>query len=184
MPDRPAIIVITGIQGAGKSTVGRLLAGRFARGAFVEADALQRMIVSGGQWVTKSGGSGAMTAEATNQLRLRLRNSCLVARSFFEAGFTAVVDDIIIGERWDHLREDLCGQPFYVVVLAPNVATVIARDAAREKTVGAEWAGFLDGELRKTMAGVGLWIDSTRQSPEETVEDIMERIWDEGLVES
>jgi hypothetical protein len=184
MLERTAIIVVTGIQGAGKSTVGRLLAGRFARGAFVEVDALQRMIVSGGQWVTESGGPNAMTSEAASQLRLRLRNACLLARSFFGAGFTAVLDDIIIGERWDHLREDLGGQPFYFVVLAPDAGTVIARDAARQKTVGAEWAHFLAGELRKTMAGVGLWVDSSGQSPEETVEKIVQRIWDEGLVES
>jgi hypothetical protein len=94
-----------------------------------------------------------------------------------------VLDDIIIGERWDHLREDLSGQPFYFVVLAPNAETVIARDASREKTVGAEWA-FLDVELRKTMARIGLWVDSTAQSQEETVEEIVRRIWDEGLVES
>jgi hypothetical protein len=34
------------------------------------------------------------------------------------------------------------------------------------------------------MAGVGLWVDSSGQSPEETVEKIVQRIWDEGLVES
>lgn len=79
MLELPSIVVITGIQGACKSTIGRMLAGRFARGAFVEADALQRMIVSGGQWVTKSGGPAGMTDEAADQLRLRLRNSCLVA---------------------------------------------------------------------------------------------------------
>ena len=93
-------------------------------------------------------------------------------------------DDIIIGERWEHLRDELRGVPFYFVVLAPDVETVIARDAAREKTVGAEWAHFLDGDLRKTMAGVGLWVDSSGQSPEETVDEIVRRIWDEGLVES
>lgn len=184
MLERPAIIVITGIQGAGKSTVGRVLAGRFARGAFVEADALQKMIVSGRVWATETGGRGELTEETVRQLRLRLHNSCLLAGSFYEAAFTVIIDDIIVGERWDHLRDELRGVSFYFVVLAPDVETAIRRDATREKMVGAEWAHFLDGELRKTMAGVGLWVDSTRQSPEETVEEIVQRIWDEGLVES
>ncbi len=180
----PAIIVVTGIQGAGKSTVGALLAARFERGAFVEADALQKMIVSGGEWATETGEPGGpMTEETRRQLRLRLRNACLLARSFREAGFTAVIDDIIIGERWDHLREDLAGLPFYFVVLAPEVETVITRDAGRPKTVGAGWAEHLDGELRRTMAGAGLWVDGTRQTAEETVDEIMRRL-DEGLVES
>jgi adenylylsulfate kinase-like enzyme len=183
MLERPAIIVVTGIQGAGKSTVGPLLAARFERGAYVEADALQKMIVSGGRWVTETSGAGDIADEAGRQLRLRLRNACLVARSFYDAGFTAIIDDIIVGERWGHLREDLRGQSFYLVVLAPDVETVIARDAARDHVAGAEWGHFLDGELRKTMASIGLWVDSARQSPEETVEEIVKRL-DEGLVES
>lgn len=43
---QPGIIVLTGIMAAGKSTVARLLAQRFVRGVYIEADALQRMIVS------------------------------------------------------------------------------------------------------------------------------------------
>jgi chloramphenicol 3-O-phosphotransferase len=149
---------MTGIQAAGKSTVARLLAGRFTWGVHVEADALQRMIVSGGEWV----------------LRLRLRNMCLLGKSFYDHGFSVVLDDIIIGERWDHLREELQGYPFTLVVLAPSTAVVRDRDANRGKQpLGARWAEYLDAELRKTMAGVGMWIDSANQTPDETVDAIV-----------
>ncbi len=177
--EEPAIIVVSGIQGAGKSTVARMLAGWFARGVHIEGDALQRMIVSGGEW---AGEAGEPAGEAARQLRLRLHNACLVARSFLAAGFTAVVDDIIIGERFDELRAELAGVPFRLVVLAPDVATVIARDGEREKTAGEEWARYLDGEQRKTMAGSGLWVDSRGQTAAETVDEIMSRLGGEGLI--
>ena len=169
---QPAIIVVSGIMAAGKSTVARLLAGRFARGVHVEADALQRMIVAGGAWV---GESGEPTGETARQLRLRLRNMCLLGRSFYEAGFTAVLDDIIIGDRWRELQDDLHGLPFSLVVLAPSVDVVTRkRDMGRTKAPqGAAWATYLDRELRVTMAGIGLWVDSSDQTPEETVEAIL-----------
>jgi predicted kinase len=40
--------LITGIPGAGKTTVARLLAGQLERAAHIEADRLQEWIVSGG----------------------------------------------------------------------------------------------------------------------------------------
>ena len=179
--EEPAIIVVSGVQGAGKSTVARSLAERFSRGVHIEADTLQRMIVSGGEWM---GEPGEPPGEAGRQLRLRLDNACLLARSFFDAGFTAVLDDIIIGERFDHLRADLAGLPFRLVVLAPDVAVAIERDAARAYTVGAEWARYLDEEQRRTMAGRGLWVNSSGQTVAETVDEVMSRLGDEGLVES
>ncbi|MEO6892476.1 MAG: zeta toxin family protein, partial [Ktedonobacteraceae bacterium] len=114
-PERPVLIVVTGIMAAGKSTIARLLAGRFARGVHIEADVLQHMIVSGGEWPGEPGEPGV---EAKRQLRLRLKNMCLLGTSFFEAGFTVVLDDIILGDRWHHLQEDLRGVPFSLVVLA------------------------------------------------------------------
>lgn len=173
--DRHAIIVITGVQAAGKSTVARLLARRFARGVHVEADALQRMIVSGAAWADAP---GPPSPEAERQLRLRLRHMCLLGASFFDSGFSVVLDDIILGERWAQLQADLAGRPFSLVVLAPRCEVAIERDVARAKqTLGQAWADYLDSVLRDTMAGVGLWIDNSEQTPEATVDQIVRGLW-------
>jgi len=168
----PSVIVVTGIQAAGKSTVARLLTQRFERGVHIEADVLQQMIVSGGEWVTEAGVIGE---EAGRQLRLRLHNACLLAKSFLEAGFTPVIDDIIMGERFDQLKPELAGVSFELIVLAPSPDLVAAkRDTGRGKPLlGKKWARYLDDALRETMAGEGIWIDSSCQTPEETVEEIV-----------
>jgi predicted kinase len=87
-------MVISGLPGAGKSTTARELATRFERAAHVEGDQLQRLVVSGCVWPE---GNRDMTADAAGQLRWRLRNACLLARSFLDAGFAAVIDDIVAG---------------------------------------------------------------------------------------
>lgn len=167
------IIVVTGVMAAGKSTIARLLAQQFARGVHIEADVLQHMIVSGGQWAGDSE-AGEPEDETARQLRLRLKNMCQLGISFFEAGFTVVLDDIILGERWQHLQHDLDGYPFLLVVLAPHVDIVEQRDQNRpQSTRGRAWAAYLDHELRQTMSGKGLWIDTSTQTPEQTVDDIL-----------
>ncbi len=172
MKHEPAIIAITGIQAAGKSTIARLLAQRFARGAYVEGDALQHMIVAGAQGVQEP---GAPTGEAARQYLLRLKHMCLLGKSFFEAGFTVALDDIIMGDAWPYVQDQLQGTPFSLIVLAPRVEVVVEqRDTSRAKRpLGAAWAVYLDDVLRSTMADVGHWIDTSDQTPDETVDAIL-----------
>jgi len=171
----PAIILITGIPGAGKTTVARALAARFPRGVHIEGDALQNMIVSGRVWPEPPEPRG----EAADQLALRYRNEALLARSFFEAGFHAVIDDIVIGEWLDIHREILARLPLHLVVLAPGLEAVKARNAGRDKDVFEAW-GYLDRDLREQMQGIGLWVDSTGQTVEQTVDEVLGRVWDIG----
>lgn len=161
------IIVISGMQGAGKSTVAAALARRFEHGAHISADVLQKMIVSGAVWPEDR----EMSDEAALQLRLRLRNMCLLGRSFADAGFTAVLDDIIIGERAQHLREEMDATPYTLVMLTPSLESVKAREAERGTRLWEQWA-WMDDEARAT-PGVDLFIDSSAMSVGETVEFVV-----------
>ena len=123
-----AVFIVAGIPGAGKTTVSRLLAERFDRGVHVESDLFQRMIVSGGLWVNEE-----PAEEAQRQLRLRGRNACLLADSFFEAGFTPVIDDVVIGSR---LGEFTRRSPQPAGALRPAHATAGHRPAAGQRAAG------------------------------------------------
>jgi adenylylsulfate kinase-like enzyme len=161
------IIAISGMQGAGKSTVAAALAARLPRAAHICADTLHKMIVSGALWPEDR----QMSDEGALQLRLRLHNMCLLAKSFADAAFTAILDDIIIGERAQHLREEMAATPYTLVMLTPSLESVKQREAGRGTQLWEAW-GWMDAEARAT-EGVDEWVDSTALSIEATVEGII-----------
>ncbi|MFB7187410.1 AAA family ATPase [Streptomyces sp. NPDC056178] len=161
-------VLLTGIPGSGKSTVATALAGRFRMAAHIEVDALQQMIVSGGQWP-----SPAANAEADRQIFLRARNACLLADSFARAGFIPVLDDVVVRRsHLDFYRTTLAAVPLHIVVLAPGPAEAWRRNQAREKALATDWSP-LDEAMRSELAQQGIWIDNAAQSVEETVEAIL-----------
>jgi chloramphenicol 3-O-phosphotransferase len=178
------VFVVSGTQGAGKTTVASLLAQSFPRGVHIEADLLQRMIVAGGVW-PDAGATNAsqpdVLGEAGDQLRLRLHHACLLARSFVSHGFSAVIDDIVIGKRLDDLLDELNGEPFYFIMLLPDTEAVRQRELGRGSRLFEQWE-WLDGEARQRTRRLGLWLDTSRQSPRETVVEIVARA-QEALVE-
>ncbi|WP_345393869.1 AAA family ATPase [Nonomuraea salmonea] len=86
------VVVITGVSAAGKSTVAQALAERLPRAAHVRGDVFRRMVVAGRAEMTPEAGD-----EAVRQLRLRYRLAAATADMYFDAGFTAIVQDVIIG---------------------------------------------------------------------------------------
>ena len=169
MSDEPRIIVISGLPGAGKSTAAALLAQQLPRAAHIEADRLQQFIVSGGEWPY---GGRETSDEAERQLRLRLHNACLLARSFVEHGFSAIIDDIVIGTRLDELIEELSELPFSFVMLNPTYEHVRQRWLAMNSPFADSWA-WIDEEIRLHTQHLGLWLDTTLLTPEQTVDQIL-----------
>ena len=178
--DSPVIFLISGAQGSGKSTVARRLAARFDRGVHIEADALQRMIVKGATWPEPPAPRG----EAERQLRMRARHAAMLADSFFKEGFTVVIDDILIGEQLEYMRAQISSRPLMLVNLAPPLAVLRDRNAARPgKDVHLPWNPILDEEMRRVQSDMGIWIDNSRQTPDETVDEILRRTPEEGSLD-
>ena len=164
----PRVIVISGLPGAGKSSVAHRLAQQFPRAAHIEADALQNMIVSGASWPDPD-----LSPESERQLRLRATHGCQLADSFARAGFCAVLDDIFIGDRIDHLRADLHTRPFHFVMLNPSLPALRTRNATRAKRDAYHQSERLFDVVQSQTARIGLWLDTSALDATQTVEKIL-----------
>lgn len=68
-------------------------------------------------------------------------------------------------------------RPVHVVVLAPRADALAVRASARGKAGYGVWeAEELDRGLRETTPRLGLWLDTSEQTPEETVDEILARL--------
>ncbi|MFF9287156.1 AAA family ATPase [Streptomyces griseosporeus] len=155
---------------SGKSTVAQLLAERLPRSVHLRGDMFRRMVVSGREEFTPQ-----PTAEATAQLRLRYQASAAVADLYAQAGWTVVVQDVVLGEHLDSFLDAVTSRPRYLIVLAPTPEAVAAREADRSKIgYGGPWTvDILDDVLRRGTPRRGLWLDTSCQTPDQTVDQIL-----------
>jgi predicted kinase len=171
-----AIVLVTGIQAAGKSTIAQALAERPPRSVHVRGDVFRRMVVGGRAEMTPE-----PSDEAIQQLRLRYQLAAQVSDAYFEAGFTVITQDAILGEQLAEVTTLIRDRPLLVIVLAPQADTIAARENARGKTAYGTWAiNQLDPVLKHQTPRIGLWFDTSHQSPTETVDEILARGWAEA----
>ncbi len=180
LTEQRVVVLITGISGAGKSTVGDLLARRFDRGVHVDGDVFRQMVVAGRVKETAD-----PSPEAFRLLRLRYMLGAATADAYFNAGFSVVVQDVVIGPILRDYVGMIQSRPLCVVTLAPRCEVVAAREAARPKTAyppGGDQIAVFDDALRRETPRIGLWLDTSEQTPEQTVDEIVARSWDEARV--
>jgi hypothetical protein len=172
------VYLISGIQGAGKTTVSRLLAARYEHAAHIDGSAMQGMVVSGGIWPDPN----RPEKDWLPQLELRARNAALLADSFFEAGVLPIVDDIAVGNQMTVYTSAIRSRPLLVVQLAPRADVALARGRARSTGYGGEEWLKLDAVMRRENAGVGFVLDTSDMTEQETVDAILARAPSEAAV--
>ena len=170
VPTSPRIILITGNMAAGKSSVAQALAERLPRSVHLRGDQFRRMIVNG-----RAEMSFELSAEAQQQLSLRYHLAADAAKSYFQAGFTVVYQDIIVGVALAEMVTTFKDFPLNVIVLCPRVEVVAARESSRSKTGYPSDAAIqaFDRVLRQETPRIGYWLDSSEMTVAETVDTIL-----------
>ena len=161
--------LINGIPGSGKTSTARALAARLPRAAHIEGDRLQDSIISG-----SVPPGGLPREEEERQIHLNVHNQCLLADSFSREDITPVIDYVIINpDRLEEYRKHLPKLILNLVTLSPGIPTALERDLQRpDKTVAQMWT-HLDEIMRRELNGVGLWLDNSTFTIEETVDYIL-----------
>jgi chloramphenicol 3-O-phosphotransferase len=163
------VIVITGAMAAGKSTIAELLAQRLPRSVHVRGDVFRRMVVNG-----RSDMGPEASPDALAQLRLRYDLAAHAADRYADLGFDVVVQDVIIGPDLAAFVDRIQTARRYLVVLSPSVSALQEREDRRAKSGYVHFsAAALDKTLRRDTPRIGYWLDSTAQTPEDTVGDLL-----------
>jgi len=178
--DGPLLLVITGVPAAGKSTVAQLIAERLDPAVHVRGDVFRRMVVSGRADMTAD-----PTPEALRQLDLRYRLAGQTADAYHRAGFSVVLQDVIIGRPLADLVDRLAATPLYVVTLTPSAEAIARREAGRAKVAYRAEAASIDALAKAVddeQPPIGMRLDSSYLTAEETADAIMRVAPAEALV--
>jgi predicted kinase len=164
-------VIVSGMPGAGKSTVTELAGHLLPRAAQVKGDDVNLMIRSGRVWFM-----GEPKEEALRQDELCNRNMCSLANNFVDFGFTVLMDTVVADRaELDFLLALLSPRPVRLVTLAPGVEVCQYRNATRDPNEHFEFDGYhrLEADMRRELGEVGWWFDTSAITPAETAEQLV-----------
>jgi predicted kinase len=164
-------VIVSGMPGAGKSTVTALAARLLPRAARVSGDGVNLMVLSG-----RVGFRGEPADEALRQDELCNRNMCSLANNFVDFGFMVLMDTVVADRaELDFLVGLLSPRPVWLVTLAPGIAACQQRNAMRDPIDQFFFDGYdqLEADMRRDCGEVGWWFDTSALTPAQTAEQLV-----------
>jgi len=173
-------VIVTGMPGAGKSTITDLAARLLPRAAQVGGDAVNMMVRTGFVWFM-----GKPTEEAIRQDELCNRNMCSLANNFIDFGFTVLMDTVLADRaELDFFIALMSPRPVRLVVLAPGIEVCKHRNAMRNPEERLEFDGYerLEADMKREFGDVGWWLDTSAITPDQTAEQLVVELADRTAV--
>jgi predicted kinase len=170
----PGCVIVTGMPGAGKSTITSLAAQLMPRAAQVSGDAVNVMIRSGSVWFM-----GRPSEEALRQDELCNRNMCSLANNFIDFGFTVLMDTVLADRaELDFFTALMSPRPVRLVVLDPGIEVCRSRNAGRDAEEQFEFDGYerLDADMKREFGDIGWWLDTSAITADQTAERLVEEV--------
>jgi adenylylsulfate kinase-like enzyme len=121
---RPAIWLISGAPGAGKSAVSDALCRRFELAVHIPVDDIRDWVRSGFaspvEWTNETG----------RQFALARRGAARIAADYADAGFMAIVDDVVRESDLNQYTDYIGEAELRKVLLSPSLETALTRNSA------------------------------------------------------
>jgi deoxyadenosine/deoxycytidine kinase len=168
------IIFITGMAGAGKSTVGRQVARHFPKCLFIQVDELREKMVKG--YAIPQ--DGVFTEEVIQQFQMARSTAIYMTRLYAAQGVDVVIDDVCVPPNFVEHYAALFEIPeARRVLLYPRATIVIERIKQRGGPMEhIKYVPVIYNQL-DTMSKAG-WIvlDSSEWTVEQTVKELLSQI--------
>jgi chloramphenicol 3-O-phosphotransferase len=172
------MFLLSGVPGAGKTSVARALLAHFQRGLHIPVDDVREFVVAG-----RADPVPTWTEETGRQFELARRTAVSMARIYHAEGFAVAIDDVVFPDVAAHAYfEPLRRYGLFTVLLRPDLVVALQRNAERTNKA------FDTGVLRETISALHaqmdaarfaaagwLVIDNSHLSVEETVARILAR---------
>lgn len=157
------LILVSGSINSGKSTTSRLLVERLPRAAHVQGDALRHFVTR---------------LPLDEAVPVTLQNIIAVSGNFLSAGFDVVVDYPFDKSDYEGLCEVLseAASAIYAFVLSPRLA--VAQRQRGDRVLSPHEVERIAFHYSTNLhdPGFGIRIDNSEQTPQETVEAMLEQL--------